>query len=248
MRESAGNLREYPVWDRTTRWFHWINFLSVLGLAGIGTVILFSKDLGISTDGKVLLKTIHVLVGYVFALNLFWRLVWAFIGGRYARWKTIIPWGSGFFRDAAEYARGFMKGEAPPYLGHNPLGRVMIAVLLLLLLAQSVTGLVIAGTDIYFPPLGTTMKKWIAEDPSKLEVIRPYSKENVDEERYREMKAFREPFVETHETLYFIIILAVIAHVTAAVVTDIKERNAIISAMFSGRKVFAKKPVDYYED
>ena len=43
-------------------------------------VIFNDKLFGISTEGKILLKTIHVLVGYVFATNLLVRLVFAFIG------------------------------------------------------------------------------------------------------------------------------------------------------------------------
>ena len=64
------NLKEYAVWDRTTRWFHWINFAAVSGLAGIGTVILYANALGIGDNGKVALKAVHVLTGYVFCLNL----------------------------------------------------------------------------------------------------------------------------------------------------------------------------------
>jgi Ni/Fe-hydrogenase 1 B-type cytochrome subunit len=32
-------LAEYRVWDRTQRIFHWVNFLAVLTLAAIGTVV-----------------------------------------------------------------------------------------------------------------------------------------------------------------------------------------------------------------
>jgi len=68
----SDTLKEYPVWDRTTRWFHWINTLAIIGLIGVGLVILNAKTLGISTDGKILLKTIHVYIGYLFCLNLAW--------------------------------------------------------------------------------------------------------------------------------------------------------------------------------
>ena len=57
---SYDTLKEYPVWDRTTRWFHWINALTIIGLIGVGLMILYAKALGVSTDGKILLKTIHV--------------------------------------------------------------------------------------------------------------------------------------------------------------------------------------------
>lgn len=239
------NMKEYAVWDRTTRWFHWINFVAVLGLVGIGTVILYGKTLGIGDDGKVALKTAHVLTGYVFCLNLLWRIVWGFIGNRYVRWTAVLPLGKGYLRDASEYAAGFMKGDAPGWLGHNPLGRLMVSVLFVVLLAMGGTGLVLAGTDIYYPPLGSAMKAWVAEDQALVEEIRPYSKVNVNEAGYQEMRAFRKPFIQIHETVYYPLILFIFVHIIAAIVTDVKEKNGIISAMFTGRKVFDKEPVDY---
>lgn len=88
---TGETLKQYHAWDRTVRIFHWLNVICVLGLIGIGLVILNNKVLGISTDGKILLKTIHVYFGYVFVLNLGWRLIWAFFGNHYSRWKSIIP-------------------------------------------------------------------------------------------------------------------------------------------------------------
>ena len=241
------NLKEYRVWDRTTRWFHWINAISVFALIVVGTVILKSKALGIGTEGKILLKTIHVQIGYLFTINLAWRLLWGFMGNRYARFKAILPGGKGYMSDLSSYTKGFIKGDAPGWLGHNPLGRLMVAALLALLIVQAGTGLIIAGTDIYYPPFGNRMKAWVAKDQTKLELIVPYGKENIDDAKMKEMKAFRKPIVETHEELYFVLIFLIALHIAAAVITDIREGNGIISAMFSGKKFFSKKPVDSEE-
>jgi cytochrome b len=216
----------------------------VLALLIVGTIILYNKKLGISTDGKILLKTIHVYIGYIFCINLTWRLIWGFIGNRYARWRAILPGGKGYIKATTDYATGFIKGNAPGWLGHNPLGRLMVAALLAIMLVQAGTGLIIAGTDIYYPPLGNKMKVWIAEDASKLDLIKPYSKENVNAEKYKEMRDFRKPFITPHKKLYFVFITLILLHVLAAVVTDIREGNSIISALFSGRKFFKEKPVD----
>jgi cytochrome b len=59
-------------------------------------VILNAKSLGVSGEGKILLKTIHAYIGYVFVINLSWRLVWGFIGNKYVRWKAILPIGKGY--------------------------------------------------------------------------------------------------------------------------------------------------------
>ena len=74
-RESImSNLKAYFVWDANVRWFHWINLLCIIGLVAVGIAILNGKALGVSTEGKILLKTVHVLIGYIFAINLvFWK-------------------------------------------------------------------------------------------------------------------------------------------------------------------------------
>ena len=67
---SSSELKACHVWDAPTRWFHWINVVCVVGLAAIGSAILYDSELGITNEGKILLKTTHVLIGYVFVLNL----------------------------------------------------------------------------------------------------------------------------------------------------------------------------------
>ncbi len=147
------NLKTYLVWDANIRWFHWINVLCILGLIAVGVVILNGKVLGVSTEGKILLKTVHVLIGYVFAANLLWRLVWAFIGGPHARWRAILPGGRGYLSELRAYIADFRAGRPRQYLGHNPLGRIAVTLLLFLLLSQAISGLVLAGTDIFYPPI-----------------------------------------------------------------------------------------------
>ena len=238
-------LTEYRAWDRTQRIFHWVNFLAVLALAAIGTVILNSDALGVPDDpGMVILKTTHVYVGYVFILNLLWRLVWLFVGGPFARWSALLPAGPKFGSRLATLVEGVFSGNVPFYVGHNPLARIVLTLLVLLLVVQGVTGLVLAGTDVYLPPFGDTMREWVAADTYDPALVRPYSPDTVNAAAYAEMRAFRSPIVETHELTFFILLALIAIHVAAAVFAELKEGGAVISAMFTGRKVSARKPVD----
>lgn len=237
----------HKVWDRTTRIFHWLNVICVLLLIVIGVVILNGTALGVSSEGKVTLKILHAWTGYVFALNLLWRFVWGFVGGKYARWKAILPGGKGYIKQTSAYVQGFSKGDAPAYKGHNPLGKIMIAVMLFLLSAQLVTGLVLAGTDLYFPPFGHEFAEWATgagEDHSLLVGLQPGQKEMLDPEGYAAMREFRAPFIEIHEIVFYLLLLAIVLHVAAVVVTEIRERSGLVSAMFSGIKYLDKKPED----
>lgn len=237
-------LKEYPVWDRSVRWFHWINVLCVLSLIAIGLVIMNSKALGVSTDGKILLKTWHVYVGYVFSLNLLWRLVWAFIGNRYSRWSAILPFGKQFKQQKQAFVAGLKQGKPASFMGHNPVARLMVSLLFVLLTTQAVTGLVLAGTDVYMPPFGEQVKSWVAESEASAAKIKPYSKEGVDEVAYKKMRDFRKPFIELHEIAYNILWVVIILHLLGVVVTELRERNGLVSAMFTGKKVFEDTPVD----
>jgi len=235
----------YSVWDRTTRWFHWINAVCVISLAVLGVAILNEKSFGVSADGKVLLKTLHAYVGYVFAINLTWRLVWAFVGSTYAQWKSILPIERGYFEALRRYIRGFRTGTAPSYLGHNPLGRLMVSLLFLALVIQAATGLVLAGTDLYKPPFGGVIAEWVTgSDPEKLANLTPGSKEFVDPVAYEEMRGFRKPIVTTHLYTFYLLLIAVVLHIAGVVIAEIRDKHGLISAMFTGEKVLSEAPVD----
>src|SRR5690606_20634981 len=166
--------------------------------------------LGIPKDpGMIMLKSTHVYVGYVFVLNLAWRLVWAFFGGRFSGWRALLPGGREFGRRLAEFLRGLARGHAPFYLGHNPLARIFLSLLVLLLVVQAGTGLVLAGTDVYMPPLGGVMQEWVAGDTHDPELVRPYANETVNPDAYAEMRAFRSPIVRIHEYNFYLLIALV---------------------------------------
>jgi len=244
MTRSTQQLTAYPVWDKTVRVFHWLNVICVLGLIAVGTAILNAKALGIPSDGKILLKTVHVYIGYVFVLNLSWRIIWGFIGSRYARWSAILPFGTQYKTQLSAMIKGEKSGKPVGFLGHNPIARLMVSLLFLLLSIQAITGLVLAGTDVYMPPFGNTIKEWIAIDNSTVDIVKPYSKEGVDEASYKAMRDFRKPFITTHYYAFYVLLGAVLLHLLGVVVTELKERNGLVSAMFTGKKVFAKKPFD----
>ncbi len=241
---SNEQLQVYDVWDKPTRWFHWINVLAVLGLIGLGLIMLNGKALGISTQGKILLKEAHVWVGYVFVCNLVARMLWGFFGNRYTRWGGMLPGGFGYFSSVRNYVAGFFGGQPKHYLGHNPLGRIGIAILLVLLIVQAVTGLVLAGTDIFYPPLGNWVAEWIAAEGVDPSSLAPYAKDTYDPQAYEAMRAFRSPFITSHYYAFYVLVAMIVVHIAAVVITEAREGGTLISAMFTGRKIVAGVPLD----
>jgi cytochrome b len=237
-------LKSYQVWDAHIRWFHWINLLCMLGLIASGIVILNAKALGVNVDGKILLKSVHVWIGYVFAINLLWRLIWAFIGGTYARWRAIVPGGSSYRNELQTYISSVKTGHPRQYIGHNPVGRIAISLLLILLVVQAITGLVLAGTDIFFPPFGAWIAEWIAAPGVDPTTLLPYAKSMYDETAYEAMRAFRKPFITTHYYSFYVLLTFALIHILAIVASELREGSNLVSAMFSGKKTLSEEPAD----
>ena len=237
-------LKSYAVWDASTRWFHWINALCVIALAVVGLVILNAGDIGVSNSGKVALKTIHTWIGYVFALNLLWRIAWAFLGNRYANWRSVLPGGKGYFHAVRSYVAAFIAGPPEQYLGHNPVGRLGIAVLFLLIAIQVITGLVLAGTDLFYPPIGHWIAQWVAAPDVAPDSLVPYAPKMYDAAAYESMRAFRKPFALGHLYSFYLLVVVAVMHVAAVIITELREGGSIISAMFTGRKIISGRPVD----
>lgn len=243
-------LVEYRAWDRTTRVFHWLNFLCVLGLICVGTVILYAGDLAIANDGKVALKTLHVWIGYVFLINLTWRLIWGFIGSASARWSAVLPGGKGYVSALATSIRKVFSRDPEPHIGHSPLGRIAVTLLLLGLLVQGASGIVLAGTDVYMPPFGGYFAEWAATPDKDPSLVRPYAPETVNEASYAEMRAFRKPVIATHLNTYYVLLALILIHVISVITMEVRKGGNIISAMFTGRKTLPegfepeKEPAD----
>ncbi|MEO8627486.1 MAG: cytochrome b/b6 domain-containing protein [Betaproteobacteria bacterium] len=234
-------LEAHRVWDAGTRWFHWINVVCVIALAVMGYVILHAGDLGIGNPGKVTLKTLHSWIGYVFALNLLWRIVWAFFGNRYARWREILPGGPGYLATVRSYLTAFLTGSPQHYLGHNPVGRMSVALLLLLIAIQAVTGLVLAGTDLFYPPFGHWIAQWVAAPGVDPSTLAPYSPQMYEQTAFDSMRALRKPFAVVHLYGFYLLIIVAILHIAAVVITEIREKGNLISAMFTGVKIIPRR-------
>lgn len=237
-------VKMYRAWDGGVRWFHWINVLTILELLATGLVIYNGKTLGLTGDAKVLMKELHVWAGYLFAANLVWRITQGFTGSRFSRWRAILPFGCGYLSELGAYLHALRNGEPRHYVGHNPLGRLMVLMLFLLLGAQAVSGLILAGTDLYYPPLGSWIAEWVAASGLDPASLIPGDKSMVDAAAWEEMRGFRKPYIILHLQVFFVLIAAVVLHVTGVVVSEVKERSGLISAMFNGYKSLPKPPVD----
>jgi cytochrome b len=106
--------------------------------------------------------------------------------------------------------------------------------LLLLLVIQIATGLVLAGTDLSWPPFGTWFARWVGIDPA---TVSPLAASTIDQAASQAMRAFRRPFATIHSMRSIILSGVILMHVAAVAVTELREGGDITSAMFTGRKI-----------
>ena len=241
---SNTTFQQYKAWDLPVRIFHWVNFTAIICLIFMGMMMLFKKELGITgIEAKVGLKEVHIIIGYVFVLNLVWRIVWGFIGNRFARWSNIMP-SKGFTGVVRHYIHSVKSGDADQYIGHNPMGRLAITFIYLLLLTMAVSGLVRAGTDIYYPPFGSMVAEYITEPGVDPDSIQPYVATGTVKEKVANLKAFKGPFGKVHLYGSYVLMFMIVLHIFFVVRVEIKEGGGLVTAMITGKKVLTKKPVD----
>jgi len=113
------------VWDLPLRLFHWLLALSIL-----------SSYLTAKTADFYWMQ-IHMRLGYwTFGLILF-RVIWGFVGPRHARFANFLPSPTKLFW----YLKGFFGGKTIHSIGHNPMGSLMVVLMLALVAFQVFTGL-----------------------------------------------------------------------------------------------------------
>lgn len=108
------------VWDLFVRLFHWS--LAVLFIAN-----------AFFTDPE---KDLHHFIGYGIAALVAARIIWGFIGTRYARFASFPPAAGPAFEQVSD----ILHARENAHAGHSPLGALMIYNLLLTLVAVCITG------------------------------------------------------------------------------------------------------------
>lgn len=96
----------------------------------------------------------HFYAGYSLLTLLLFRIIWGFIGTRYARFgQFLYP-----LSETLGYAKNMANKNSTPYLGHNPIGSLSVLLILLVLSMQVLTGL-FNSDDYFFGPLNGLVGK-----------------------------------------------------------------------------------------
>ena len=110
------------VWDVPTRVFHW---LLVLCFAGAWL-----------TSESERLQMIHYAFGYSAVALVLFRLVWGFVGTKYARFTQVLRGPN----EMAGHIKSVLSSHQHSSPGHNPVGGIVMVGLMLIILLIGLTG------------------------------------------------------------------------------------------------------------
>ncbi len=183
-------------WDLPTRAFHWM-------LVTLVTVswasFQYSQLIG---DPRLV---IHRRTGYAVLILVVWRLLWGFAGSSTSRFSNFMR-GPGA---ALGYASALARGQPRHYLGHNPLGALMVLALLALVGGQATLGLfTVEHNDLAAGPLYRL----------------------VDEETQKLASTWHR------RAIYWFLLPAIGLHIAANIFYWLVKKEPLIPAMVTGRK------------
>jgi len=180
------------VWDLFVRIFHW-------SLVASFTASYLAVEYGYDE--------IHEWLGYFIALLVVARIIWGFIGSKYARFTS-------FIFPIPEYIENFKaimsNRHEKHYMGHNPLGGSMVFALLAGLFTLVFTGLVLLGWSEYTGPV------WAMGIPVS--------------ESFGDLVKF------IHYELPELMLVLIAAHIAGVVLATKQHKENLVRSMFTGYK------------
>lgn len=189
------------VWDPVVRIGHWLLVI------GFFTAYFTENDF----------LTQHVWAGYLVGAVVLFRIFWGFVGPKHARFSDFVvsP------RSVFTYARNLFRKGSRRYLGHNPLGGVMILTLLASLAVTVWSGMAVYAYEEHAGPLKGLSSATFGETGGR------------GDEAYEAAEEFWESL---HEFFANFTLFLVLLHIAGVLFSSIKDRENLVKAMFTGRK------------
>lgn len=202
--------RRRLVWDLPLRLFHWLLVLS-LGLLWLTQWFGYDRFTEIPAAFDLDWMVVHMWLGYWTLGLIVFRLLWGIVGPRHARFASFFP----LPRRIVAYVTRRPDAAAAKPVGHNPLGALMVFLMLGLIGLQAVSGL-FASDDIFtFGPLNGI--DWLSS------------------ETIGQLNA-------THHWLFNYILAAIAIHIVAILIYALVLKQNLVGPMVHGHKPAVQVP------
>lgn len=220
-------MRPKYVWELPVRYFHWINAICIVVLAGTGFVIANPPAIQSSLEASHSywfgwVRFIHFTFAYLFLINFLVRIYWGFAGNRYASWRNYIPYTKQHWKDMWEVIKidiFQIKNAKNPSLGHNALASFIYFLVFIAFILQVFTGfgLYAASSNSWFASLFGWVPAFFGGDILTRDI---------------------------HHWMMWFFILFTIIHIYLVAYHDYIERNGIMSSMLGGWKFINRDKVE----
>jgi len=199
---------EIRVWDVLIRIFHWS---LVLGF----TIAYFTGDEE---------SNLHIYSGYVVLGLITFRVLWGFIGSRYARFSHFVcsP------KAVRQYLRSLAVNKPKHYVGHNPAGGWMVIAMLFILFVVTVSGLKVYAVEEGLGPLAGALPAVAVISTAQADG----GSEGEEAEGYWE---------EVHEVSSNLMLLLVFLHIGGVIISSRLHNEHLVRAMVTGNKIHRPK-------
>jgi Ni/Fe-hydrogenase 1 B-type cytochrome subunit len=236
-------LAAHAVWDRPTRWLHWLNALLSLLVIGMGLLFMFRKDLRIEgAEAKLSIMSAHSVLGYCLAVGVGARIAWGFFGNVHVRFASVLP-RAGTWREALREGAAIASNR--PYrhdVGHGALGRLSTTAMLGLFLLMFASGAFQAGIDLKHPPLWNAVAGYVAKPGVPASRVELKNAEVASPEKVAKVRKLRTVAVRTHSFASYALMALLVLHVAGVLLKETRHGGALLSSMITGRKIFADPP------
>jgi len=191
-------MNDIKVWDPFVRIFHW-------------TVVVCFFIAYITEDEVMWL---HELAGYTILVFVIARVLWGVVGTRFARFSNFIYKPS----TVKQYFKDSLHFKPKRYLGHNPVGGIMVILLLVMLALTSWSGMKAEGISIF------------ADNAFNIEIIKSAIADDDHE------NGGNEVWEEIHEFFANATLFLVFLHVAGVIFSSLVHSENLVRSMITGRK------------
>ena len=212
--DNQPSTTQVKVWDPLVRIFHW-------------TLVLAFAASYLTGDEWDDWGDIHEVSGYIVLGLIIFRIIWGFVGSKYARFSNFIYSPS----VVIDYLKSLLTTHPKHYLGHNPAGGWMVVLLLLGILTTGITGLKVLAVEHQEGPLAQVN----IQVPSLISTAeaRKAPGGEMEEGEGEEGEDF---WKEIHELAGNFTLFLIIVHILGVIVSSRLHKENLARAMVTGNK------------
>lgn len=218
-RPAPGQVRVY-VWEWPIRFSHWVIVVTIVSLSITGYYMHAPYVAATGRAAYVMgtMRFVHLVSAFAFLCAVLIRVVWFFLGNRWASWSEYIPTTKKRWQQLVAVGKyyGFMAWSPVRFIGHNPLAGAAYAVVYGMCIVEILTGFALYSQLLHSKLLSLFIG-WLPR--------------MIDIQWLREI----------HFLCMFGFWMFFIHHLYTAILVSIEEENGLMDSIFSGYKFIPKQ-------